>query len=223
MIVSPAAISGLVAVMVYAAMWVGYRQKWSWLHSLDWSLLNAAHNVAEKHPAWVPFWVVVSFVLGPVPLRLLGVVAVIIAAVKRNVRAAVLLTLCLLLTGLVTTAAKSLAHRHRPVTALVSEPSSSFPSGHALEVTAGTLALLSVLWPVLNGTMRRVAIAIVVLDVVSVGIAWVAVNVHRPSDVIAGWALGYGFFLLASCWPRGSRRGDPNGSQPLLDPNAERA
>ena len=78
----------MAAVLVYAVMWVGYCQHWSWLHHVDWSLLNAAHDVAVKHPAWVRFWDGVSFALGPVPLRLMGIVATVAALVKRNVRAA---------------------------------------------------------------------------------------------------------------------------------------
>ena len=44
--------------------------------------------------------------------------------------------------------------------------------------------------------MRRVAIAVSALSVLSVGTARVALNVHYPSDVLAGWSLGYLYFLL---------------------------
>lgn len=40
-----------VATAVYAVMWVGHSQDWGWLHSFDWSLLNAAHDIGIKNPA----------------------------------------------------------------------------------------------------------------------------------------------------------------------------
>jgi len=79
---------------------------------------------------------------------------------------------------------------------LVAAPSTSFPSGHALEATATFLALLTFLLPMVSRSMRRVAIAVSAISVLAVGIARVALNVHYPSDVLAGWSLGYLFFLL---------------------------
>lgn len=184
------------AIVVYAVMWVGYLQNWSWLHSLDWSLLDGAHDIAVKHPVWVRFWAAVSFVLGLVPLRLLGMVAAVAALVKRNVRAALLLLACAPLSGFVTLAAKGLVNRPRPSTMLVAAPSTSFPSGHALEATAALLALLSFLLPMMRRWMSGVAIAVTVLNLLLVGIARVALNVHYPSDVMAGWSLGYLYFLV---------------------------
>lgn len=189
-------VGALVAAVVYAAMWVGFRQNWGWVHGLDWSLLNAAHDVAIKHPAWVRFWDVVSVVLGPVPLRLLGAATAVVMLVKRNVRAALLVAACAPLNGLVTTAAKALVNRPRPPTMLVFAPSTSFPSGHALEATAALLALLTLLLPVLSRSMGRVAIAVTALILLIVGVDRVALNVHYPSDVLAGWSLGYLYFLL---------------------------
>jgi membrane-associated phospholipid phosphatase len=189
-------VGALVAAVLYAAMWVGYRQNWGWVHGLDWSLLNAAHDVAIKHPAWVRFWDVVSVVLGPVPLRLLGAATAVALLVKRNVRAALLVVACAPLNGLVTTAAKALVNRPRPPTMLVFAPSTSFPSGHALEATAALLALLTLLLPVLSRSMGRVAIAVTALILLIVGVDRVALNVHYPSDVLAGWSLGYLYFLL---------------------------
>jgi membrane-associated phospholipid phosphatase len=184
------------AIAVYAAMWVGYLQNWSWLHSVDWSLLNAAHDIGVKHPAWVRFWAGVSFVLGPVPLRLLGLVAAVAALVKRNLRAALLLVACAPLNGFVTVAAKDLVNRPRPSTMLVAAPATSFPSGHALETTASLLALLTFLLPMMRRMVGRVAIALTALGLLLVGVARVALNVHYPSDVLAGWSLGYLYFLV---------------------------
>jgi membrane-associated phospholipid phosphatase len=186
----------LVAVFAYAAMWLGYRQDWGWLRHVDWSVLNAAHDIALKHPMWVRFWVGVSVALGPVPLRVLGVVAVVVALVQRRVRAALVLLACAPLGGFVTVGAKALVNRPRPSTMLVVQSGTSFPSGHALEATAALFAMASFVLPMLNRWCRRVAIALTGLCVLAVGIARVALNVHYPSDVLAGWSLGYLYFLL---------------------------
>jgi membrane-associated phospholipid phosphatase len=199
--------SALAAIAVYALMWVGYRQNWGWLHSVDGSLLNAAHGIAIEHPAWVRFWYGLSVVLGPVPLRILGVVAAVVAAVRRNVRAALLLLACAPLNGFVTLFAKGLANRPRPSTMLVAAPSTSFPSGHALEATAAVLALLVFLLPMLSRSVGRLAIAVSAVILLLVGLDRIALNVHYPSDVLAGWSLGYLYFLvcLLAFRPRTSR------------------
>ena len=44
--------------------------------------------------------------------------------------------------------------------------------------------------------MGGVAITVTVLSPLLVGIARVALNVHYPSDLMAGWSLGYLYFLL---------------------------
>ena len=191
-----AVVFAVAAIVVYPAMWVGYRQQWSWLYDFDWSLLNAGHAIGIKHPVALRFWDGVSVVLGPALWRWIGVVAMVAALVQRKVRAALVLFACAPLSGLVTTAAKDLANRPRPSTMLASAPSASFPSGHALETTAIFLALLSFLLPTLSRSTRRVAIVVSALSVLLVGIARVALNVHYPSDVLAGWSLGYLYFLL---------------------------
>jgi membrane-associated phospholipid phosphatase len=222
------------AIVVYAVMWVGYLHNWGWLHSVDGSLLNAAHDIAVKRRVWVRFWAAVSFVLGPVPLRLAGAVAAAGALMKRNVRAALLLLACAPLSGFATLVAKGLVNRPRPSTMAVAAPSTSFPSGHALEATAALLALLSVLLPLLRRSIGGFAIAVTALSLLLVGISRVALNVHYPSDVFAGWSLGYLYFLacllvfrppmggsaksVLRCAFRRSRRGDPTGSKALLDP-----
>ena len=213
----------LAGIVLYALLWVGHRQNWGWLHTIDWSLLNPAHDIGVKHSGWVRFWDAVSFVLGPVPLRTLGLVVALVLLVRRRVRMALLLLACAPLNGWVTMVAKGLARRPRPATALVHIGETSFPSGHALEAMATVLAVLTLLLPLLaRPRLRVVAIALGGLAVFTVGVARVALNVHHPSDVVAGWALGYVYFILC-LWlfrpkpvvpadPAVSRPRDPTGS-----------
>nr|WP_253861894.1 phosphatase PAP2 family protein [Mycobacterium asiaticum] len=208
------------AIVLYAVLWVGHRQEWGWLETFDWGLLTPAHDIGIKHGGWVRFWVIVSFVLGPVPLRTLGFVAAVVMLVRRRYRMALLLLACAPLNGLVTWVAKSLAGRPRPATALVAVPETSFPSGHALAAMAAVLALLTLALPMVKRHLTRVVvIALSAVGVFTVGVARVALNVHHPSDVIAGWALGFVYFvvLLWLCRPESQPR-DATGSQPLLDP-----
>lgn len=96
---------------------------------------------------------------------------------------------------------------------LVAASSTSFPSGHALEATAALLGVLSFVLPMMSRCMGRVAIAVTALCLLLVGIARVALNVHYPSDVLAGWSLGYLYFLLCLLvfrpWASGSANAAP--------------
>ena len=90
------------------------------------------------------------------------------------------------------------------MTALVSATSTSFPSGHALGVTIGVGALLLLALPALRRNARLAAASVGVLVVAAVGISRVALNVHHPSDVLAGWALGWAYLtawaLVLQTW-----------------------
>jgi undecaprenyl-diphosphatase len=188
----------LVAASVYAGMWLGYRQDWGWLNAADSSALTAAHDFGVKHPGWVRFWDGVCTVFTPSTFRLLGMAAALAALAKRRPRAALFVLVSVECSELVTQIAKGLADRPRPVTALVAASSSSFPSGHALAAMVGVTALLVVTLPMLSHPIRVVAFVVGVLVVVAVGLGRVALNVHHPSDVLAGWALGYLYFLVCA-------------------------
>jgi membrane-associated phospholipid phosphatase len=189
-------VSAALAVAVYALMWIGYASQWNWLVTIDSSWLDATHRYAVAHPGWVTAWNVFCTVLGPTVFRLLTLVVIIFSLVRRNLRVAFFLLISVELTGLVTEIAKYGADRPRPATALVSAPSSSFPSGHALGVMVAVLALLTVVLPVVRPPLRAWLVAFGSLIVIAIGIGRVVLNVHYPSDVVAGWALGYAYFVV---------------------------
>ncbi len=188
--------SVVVAVAIYAAMWVGYALNWGWLDVVDTDLLQAAHNIGAKNPGWVSFWVVFCTVFGPNGFRVVALVLIIVALVRRKLPTALFLVISVGMMGLVVVGAKFLAGRPRPATALAHGSSTSFPSGHALGVTVGVLALLTVAWPHLSPRLKLWLGVLGGALIFVVGAARVVLNVHHPSDVLAGWALGYLFYLL---------------------------
>lgn len=187
----------LSAAAGYALLWLGYHHGWP--DRIDSPTLAAAHDYGMSHPGWVRFWDVFSTVFAPVVFRLAGMVAAVVALVRRRLRAALFVLVALETGGWLTRVAKGLADRPRPATALVHAGSSSFPSGHALGAMLGVTVLLAVLLPLLTARARAAAVVVGALIVVAVGVARVALNVHHPSDVLAGWALGYLWFAV---WAR---------------------
>jgi membrane-associated phospholipid phosphatase len=180
-----------IAVALYALMWVGYSHHP--LTGIDSATLRPLHDYGVRHHGWVWFWNIFCTVFGPTGFRLLGALVTVIAVLKRHLRAALFLVAAILLSGYVTELAKAIAHRPRPPEALVHAASSSFPSGHAMEVMAAVLALLTVSAGLAG---HRLKIVLGALIVISVGVGRVVVNVHYPSDVLAGWALGYLWFFV---------------------------
>ena len=189
-------VSAALAVAVYALMWIGYALQWNWLTAIDSSLLDIGYRYSVAHPGWVTAWNVFCTVLGPTAFRLMTLAVIIFSLVRRNLRVAFFLLISVELSGLITEIAKYAANRPRPATALVSAPSTSFPSGHAFGVMVGVLALLTVLLPVMRRPLRAWLVALGVLIVIAIGVGRVVLNVHYPSDVVAGWALGYAYFVV---------------------------
>ncbi|OBI84379.1 phosphatase PAP2 family protein [Mycobacterium sp. E740] len=190
------ALSALAAVVVYSLLWIGYLQQWAWLTAVDTAALEWFHQRGEGRPGWLFGWDVFCTILGPTAFRLLTVVLIIVALARRNVRFAMFLLISVELSGLVTEAAKVAADRPRPDTALVTALGTSFPSGHALGVLVAVLALLTVGLPVVRAPIRGWLVALGAVVVIAIGLGRVVLNVHHPSDVVAGWALGYAYFVF---------------------------
>jgi undecaprenyl-diphosphatase len=191
-----ALVSVAAAVAVYVLMLLGYRQGWGWLASVDSAALDASYDIGIKHPDWVRFWDGLSTVFAPAVFRLLTMVAVVVEVVRHRLRSALFLLVAVEMSGLLTVLAKGSVDRPRPVTALAAASSSSFPSGHALGVTVGVGALLALALPLLRRGARVAAVCAGVLVVAAVGVARVALNVHHPSDVLAGWAMGWAYLAI---------------------------
>lgn len=187
------------AALLYVVLWIGYAQHWSWLTTFDWWLLDPMHAVGVAHPAWVTAWDVFCTVFSPGVFRALTLLLIGWLLLRGRRGPALFLFVSIELSGVLTEGAKYIADRPRPETALVHAWSTSFPSGHALGVLVSVLALLTVLLPAVALRWRRPLVLAGAVLVVAIGWGRVVLNVHHPTDVLAGWALGYLYFVL--CLP----------------------
>jgi len=188
--------SAAVALALYVLLWAGIVAQWQWIDAMDRFALDPLHEFGIVHPGWVAFWDLLCTVLGPTVFRLAALVVIVVALARRNVRAAMFLVISVELSGLLTEAAKLAANRERPAGALVSAQSTSFPSGHALGVMVGVLAFLTLILPIARRSLRFWLIVVGAVVVLAIGAARVVLCVHHPSDVLAGWALGYAWFVV---------------------------
>lgn len=101
--------------------------------------------------------------------------------------------------SLIVSLLKGWLERSRPtlVDHLVNESSMSFPSGHAANsaIVYLTIAVLFMRIEPKLGTRLFVLIA-AILIVTAIGVSRVALGVHWPSDVLAGWLFGTGWACL---------------------------
>jgi undecaprenyl-diphosphatase len=101
----------------------------------------------------------------------------------------------------VNTTLKAVIDRPRPevVPKLTDVRSESFPSGPSAMSAAVYLTLGGLLaQTVKKRRLKLYCLAVAVLLTVMVGFSRVALGVHYPSDVMAGWSLGLAWSLL--CW-----------------------
>lgn len=192
------ACTAVAAVVLYVLAWIGWATPWGWVTDVDTWALQAAHRASVEHGAWVTFWNVVCTVFSPLVFRVVVAGVIVWTLMRRQWWLALFLLSTVELSGPLTELAKFLADRPRPATALVSASSTSFPSGHALGTmtsVAAVLAVLAVAVPTVWRAWRWWLIVAGTVIVLAVGVGRVALNVHHPSDVIAGWALGYAFFV----------------------------
>jgi undecaprenyl-diphosphatase len=193
---SPIAVAG-VSLAVFLLIWCAVAARTPpvpWLdHRVDdWSIAERRHGGAlmlahgwsrvGAH-RWLP------------AVALLGAAS---AALRRYF----VLAVAVLLAGLSTLVVRGwLAHligRPRPVGPFTYAGDPSFPSGHATESMASAVILVVLAARLLPRRWPVVAIGLIAaLWTLSMGVSRLIVGAHWLSDVLAGWAFGLGWPLLA--------------------------
>jgi undecaprenyl-diphosphatase len=123
-----------------------------------------------------------------------------VLAAARFWRMALFLVVTTVAGALVDTALKGIFDRARPdlVPHEVMVTNASFPSGHAFGAAMTYLTMAALLSRLIRQPVARVLLMFLAVGVaVAVGVCRVALGVHWPSDVLAGWAAGAAWALAS--------------------------
>lgn len=162
----------------------------SFIHRFDQSVTDAVRSLPRS---WDSFFIFVTHLGDPITVCLIaggvGLWAMTHHSLKLVIAAAVIPLTLIVGYGL-----KLFFERARPMLDLgynMRLDSFSFPSGHSSGsmIAYGLLAYLA--WHMLPAPWGVVAAIILGAIPVAVGISRVYLGVHYPSDVVAGWLLGF--------------------------------
>lgn len=176
-----------------------------------------AWAVDGRHPALTVIMQVFTALGSTVGLTILTAICAVILFMRGHHVRALVLSLTMIGSSLLTVALKELFRRARPSTnTLLGEPASttSFPSGHSFNtaVFAGLLAGM-VLASTASILYRALAIMAAAGATLLVGASRVYLGYHWMTDVLAGWSLGLAWLCLvtlALLWLKGRRRQSPS-------------
>jgi undecaprenyl-diphosphatase len=152
-------------------------------------------------PAWLEVSLVdVSALGGPTVLGLMLAAVVGFLLLQTRYRTALFVTMTTAGGELVSYILKQTFNRPRPsVIPNLRIMSPSFPSGHAMESAIVYLTLGAVLMRVAERRLTKLyCLGIATLLTTLIGISRVYLGVHYPTDVVAGWIVGFGWASM--CW-----------------------
>ncbi|WP_327377768.1 phosphatase PAP2 family protein [Streptomyces sp. NBC_01216] len=207
-----AVLSGALALLLLALVAVG----WSPLVSLDRSVGEALHRSAVVMPGFTHAnRILTDWVWDPWTMRGLIAVAVVVLWWRGERRLALWPAVTTVFAAGLEQGLKAAVGRPRPnwPDPVDSAHYASFPSGHAMTATVCCGLLLWVLalhWRDAWRGWGAVAVT-AVMSVLGVGWTRVYLGVHWPSDVVAGWLLGWtcvavAILLHRRTTPEGARR-----------------
>lgn len=132
---------------------------------------------------------------GPLAIAVLTLIAAIALYLSRRPRAAVVLLAGVGGATLISLALKVSFQRVRPDLwiPVVHESTFSFPSGHAMISSALAFSAMYIFW---YTRWRWWAIVLGLAYTLVIGLTRIYLGVHFPTDVIAGWAVGFTWVVI---------------------------
>jgi undecaprenyl-diphosphatase len=193
-----------IALFIFITLLTGILNNAGWIHTIDQQVIAA---VTQFHPVtFKPLLILITSLGNPASLVLLTMAFAVVLLLKRYRYAALFAASMGALMSLVNVGIKYWVRRPRPfiadpqIRALVHAGGFSFPSGHSsgTMIFYGSMILLA--WALLKRQSAKWLITCLASSMILLtGYSRIFVRVHYPTDVFAGFSLGFAL-LMVSWW-----------------------
>ncbi|KRN01616.1 membrane-associated phospholipid phosphatase [Levilactobacillus senmaizukei DSM 21775 = NBRC 103853] len=189
------------AAAIFILLLLGVSCQQAWVGKLDQAII---HLVRQPLPHAIQQLIITVTKSGnPHPVTWVTLILAAGLVIIQRYRGALFLTFNVLIwAGLGNSFIKHLVQRPRPtVERLVAASSFSFPSGHSITAMLLWGTLMVILPQILIRHPRALVVVQVLLGIwiFLIGVSRIYVGVHYPSDVLAGWSLGF-VLLTVTQW-----------------------
>ena len=190
----------LLSALVVVAFAVLYKTYVKGLDEFDQGLETGPQGWTFRHQSAQQFLLFIEAAFTTLPMTIYTAVAAAVLVWRKHARAAVWVVVVMFGASMTTYLLKQVLQRKRPVweNPVTTLTSFSFPSGHATGIAAAagvTIVLATML--VRRRGLRRALYALAIGLALLVGLDRIFLGVHNPSDVLAGFAVGAFWVLLA--------------------------
>lgn len=183
----------ITTTVLFLILLIGVVLKLNYISTIDNTIINGI--IPLRSHFFDTFFIRVTNSLNPKPTVITALIlALVLQLWHRKIKVTLFFLLnSTLVAGGINNLVKSLINRPRPtVHHLVAAGSSSFPSGHAMTamLLGGSLIIIINALIKTNG-VRYLLTGLIVIWIFIIGFSRIYVHVHYPTDVIAGWCLGF--------------------------------
>ncbi|MBZ5963787.1 phosphatase PAP2 family protein [Leuconostoc gelidum subsp. gelidum] len=188
--------SVILAFSVFMGLLIGVKFQSQWLNNLN----LAGQQLIQHRSVFADVSFTYITQLGSVTFTLILTVLLSLFFIyhQQYRLLAFLLVNVILFAGVVTQLIKYLVRNPRPIPQLLSEHGYSFPSGHTMIAILlyGTLIII-IQTKMQNSLLKYITIMMFLILIIAIPTSRIYVNVHYPSDILAGLALGYGLLIIS--------------------------
>lgn len=178
------------ALLIFIALLTGIKMNANWVHTFDQTIINL---IRQFSPSKTSFFKAYTVFFNTLPIMIVVVVGVAVLFMYKFYRIGFFFLLIPLVGSIINVGIKDMIDRARPQTnQLLHYGGYSFPSGHSAIATLvfGSIILLVQRLPIPR-YVKWLLIAILLFAILLVGISRIYIGVHYPSDVLAGFCLGF--------------------------------
>ncbi|QEA59584.1 phosphatase PAP2 family protein [Leuconostoc koreense] len=189
-------LSTMLAAILFGIMMFGVLKNPNWFRQFD---IFFQQLIQQRGDLTTLFYTHITLFGNMSTIIVVSVVVGIFLAYKHYYRDILFLSVNIIFSaGLITQVLKQVITRVRPQPQLIPENGYSFPSGHSMVAILlyGSLIIL-INYHLKPSLFKTLSIIVLTSLIIIIPISRVYINVHYPSDVLAGLSLGYVLLLIS--------------------------